>query len=172
MLYVGFFYLHICWTLRKKNWWMGKGGGMDLDLGELLSVFWHICPSSVPAAVTQSQGHTNTHWLKSTLSWLWLAVLPACGLLDLPLCCHHLIAALVQHGGMFMWPSYRRPNVPITAVNEIMLWKKKVCRTKASEQFIHNHFIKYKTTVKHKLYCSYIKSNDAHCLRFWLCDDG
>lgn len=50
--------------------------------------------------------------------------------------------------------------------------KQKVCRTKASEQFIHNHFIKYKTTVKHKLYCSYIKSNDAHCLRFWLCDDG
>lgn len=47
---------------------------------------------------------THTHTVKiSALIWLWLATLPACGLLDLRLCCHHLIAVLVQHGGMLMW---------------------------------------------------------------------
>lgn len=86
--------------------------------------FWHICPSSVPAALTQSPGHTNTHWLKVTLSWLCLAMLPACGLQDLPLCRHQLKAALVQHRRMFMWPSFKQPNVPLTDTNEIMLSKK------------------------------------------------
>lgn len=55
---------------------------------------------------------TQTHTRLNTFSWLCLAMLPACGLLDLPLCCHYLIAALVQHGAMFMWPGFRPPNVP------------------------------------------------------------
>lgn len=52
---------------------MGRGGeqhGEEAWLRSLQSgasrLFWHICPSSVPAALTQSRGHTNTHSLQHT----------------------------------------------------------------------------------------------------------
>lgn len=109
---------HICWSPEGMYRHTG-GGGSSIRWRD----FWALCSEAFSAplahlsffrprgADTIARG-TQTHTRLNTFSWLCLAMLPACGLLDLPLCCHYLIAALVQHGAMFMWPGFRPPNVP------------------------------------------------------------
>lgn len=83
-----------CMRWRHDFWWTFQ----PLFFLAHLS-FFRPCSAD---AIMSARAHTHSVET-GTLRWLWLSTLPACGLLDLPLCCHHLIAALVQHGGMFMW---------------------------------------------------------------------
>lgn len=107
-----FLILPICWQI---HWWIGErrdssqtGGFPGMNASKTFAEHFSLYslahlpffrPCSADAIMS-----AHTHTVKiSALSWPWLATLPACGLLDLLLCCHHLIAVLVQHGGMFMW---------------------------------------------------------------------
>lgn len=141
---------------QTEEGWMGRRGtvrgrslrrGRALDSGKssFSALLAHL-------SLQQWRNHacTHKHTHKNTFSWLCLDSLPACGLLDVPLCCHYLIAALVQH---YVPKLQTAEWAPVTVSNERKTLKdNNGChfpKLVKVEQLIHYHF-KYEAQAKYQ----------------------